>query len=1269
MAERIVLGQFDIDSRLLEDKIAQNQTKIDLLKGEIRDTRKSLKEYQDQAKLAAGIISEGNKALEDAQKELQQGIITQEQYNYIVDLTSEAIRESEIELARLIETEREQQRQLVRYQADLNDINSENRELNNLLRAGRTEVQGNEGAYRDLSQQLTATRTEANNLGAQMRQLERDGQQNSEEYANVARQWDIATREAEELHNQLLELDRATGDNRRNVGNYSNDIKDAFSEIGVGFGMILTGGFTAGMAKIKDSLKAIKEGLVAIKVEMMANPLLAIGVLLAAVTIAFAQGVKAVFDYNAEVGKLNKEIEQLTNLSGPVVDKLREFATATEEVFGKDFKDSVQEMNSLMKDFNLTSDEAFKIYQEGLAKGGAANSEFGDSIKEYGVLFAQNGYSAQEFLDLLNAGIDLDVYSDKLPDAIKEAGLALNEQTKATRDALVNAFGDTFSDDLLKRIRTGKTTIKEAVDEISAQAQKVGLNTQQIAQLNADVFKGAGEDAGGLVKIIDAVNLANSKETKTLTDSQKATIELSNATVELEKAKTEAFKSDVVSGFTKGIELSWVKIKTVFVQLAGGLVDIVLWFDRLTGTSDLAKAVFEELVKYGNILIDALEPLKGLFNDLLDAIGINTDKTGGWIKTIMQTLNPLNLIKGAIVLLSAAVKGFGTLIENSRVLITTFALTAKSLFNQVISVAQDLKNLDFTSALNKLKSISISDELSKARKEAEKIVAINRQKPANEEEKKIREDTKIKKNDKDTGASADAAAKAAAERQKLLDKQQKEAEKARLKAEKAAEAAAKQDLANAKERANIAIQATQAELAEYIAMNAEKLKSDKRLTQARVNEIQKYLDDVREKMLKANEQEREQKLKSLDEQLAAVKGNSQQELDQKKNLEAQKEVVRKEYDTKEIQIVNDVYEKRKELDKNYEKQKEETKNLARALEYERQISDLESQHASELVLQKVNLDKQTEQKLASFLAENELKRRLDQENYDINAEIEAQRRELENQISLEQDETKKQNLKNLLTALNLIQSDYANKDVEIARNKEMAKYALAAGIAQGMVQIAGEQSAFGKTLAIAETTINTYMSAQKAYSSLAGIPIIGPALGAVAAGLAIASGLANVAKITGVNIPSGAASGLMSLSNGAVAYGQMQAKPKAADGMLIGPSHAEGGIPIKTPGGMIEAEGGEVIINKKSSAMYRGVLSQINQLGGGVKFASGGVLGNISSLPTIQDNFKSLIDMDMMREVIGEAVLEGALLGTQSGSQKGLVELSNNREIQNGANF
>jgi hypothetical protein len=60
---------------------------------------------------------------------------------------------------------------------------------------------------------------------------------------------------------------------------------------------------------------------------------------------------------------------------------------------------------------------------------------------------------------------------------------------------------------------------------------------------------------------------------------------------------------------------------------------------------------------------------------------------------------------------------------------------------------------------------------------------------------------------------------------------------------------------------------------------------------------------------------------------------------------------------------------------------------------------------------------------------------------------------------------------------------------------------------------------------------------------------------------------------------------------------------KASNGTLLnGPSHAQGGIPI-------EAEGGEAIINKRSTAMFGPLLSAINEAGGGVKFASGGVVG------------------------------------------------------------
>ena len=61
--------------------------------------------------------------------------------------------------------------------------------------------------------------------------------------------------------------------------------------------------------------------------------------------------------------------------------------------------------------------------------------------------------------------------------------------------------------------------------------------------------------------------------------------------------------------------------------------------------------------------------------------------------------------------------------------------------------------------------------------------------------------------------------------------------------------------------------------------------------------------------------------------------------------------------------------------------------------------------------------------------------------------------------------------------------------------------------------------------------------------------------------------------------------------------------PKASKGMLLeGPSHSFGGIKL-------EAEGGEAVINKRSTSMFKPLLSAINQAGGGVKFASGGFVG------------------------------------------------------------
>jgi hypothetical protein len=77
----------------------------------------------------------------------------------------------------------------------------------------------------------------------------------------------------------------------------------------------------------------------------------------------------------------------------------------------------------------------------------------------------------------------------------------------------------------------------------------------------------------------------------------------------------------------------------------------------------------------------------------------------------------------------------------------------------------------------------------------------------------------------------------------------------------------------------------------------------------------------------------------------------------------------------------------------------------------------------------------------------------------------------------------------------------------------------------------GRESAAGKAAAIAQATIDTYLSAQKAYTATIGVPIVGPVLAPINAGLAIAAGIKNIKAITAVKTPNGGGGGGGNLSN------------------------------------------------------------------------------------------------------------------------------------------
>ena len=106
-----------------------------------------------------------------------------------------------------------------------------------------------------------------------------------------------------------------------------------------------------------------------------------------------------------------------------------------------------------------------------------------------------------------------------------------------------------------------------------------------------------------------------------------------------------------------------------------------------------------------------------------------------------------------------------------------------------------------------------------------------------------------------------------------------------------------------------------------------------------------------------------------------------------------------------------------------------------------------------------------------------------------------------------------------------IRTKFARKrnDIDKKFSKDQVKWSemtadqqmsIAHSTAGSLSKILGEETAAGKAMAITQATIDTYKGATSAYASMSGIPVVGPALGAVAAAAAIAAGIANVKAIT-----------------------------------------------------------------------------------------------------------------------------------------------------------
>lgn len=127
-----------------------------------------------------------------------------------------------------------------------------------------------------------------------------------------------------------------------------------------------------------------------------------------------------------------------------------------------------------------------------------------------------------------------------------------------------------------------------------------------------------------------------------------------------------------------------------------------------------------------------------------------------------------------------------------------------------------------------------------------------------------------------------------------------------------------------------------------------------------------------------------------------------------------------------------------------------------------------------------------------------------QARLDAQIEYNARKLELDQQIA---------------TAENDINNARSKNEIQWEKLTQDQKMAIVSQGFKNLASVLGEESAAGKAAAIAGTLIDTYQSATSSYKSLAGIPVIGPALGFAASASAVVAGMKTVKQIMATKTP------------------------------------------------------------------------------------------------------------------------------------------------------
>ncbi|PEE22998.1 phage tail protein [Bacillus toyonensis] len=517
--------------------------------------------------------------------------------------------------------------------SEMDQLENKTNHLNQKIEAQTQKMKHYEQALRTSQQKQQEMRQKCEQLATSMQQLEQEIQQSTQAYGKNAQE----TKDLQAQYNQLQQeykqgtqsLQRLTAQVSRNdtafnnasaalhryrnelgdtqermeqLGNVSvrlrermnevgNTMQDTGSRVSQGFGAAAVGvaagvgALVVNAGQFEEANKKVQAGLgltreESLKVSAVAKEVWREG---------YGEDLASVSDSLVKVKRNIKDIND---------DETLKQVTRDSEILAETMESDVNEVTrgaaQLMGRFGLSGQQAFDLLAQGSAKGLNYSNELFDNLSEYGPLFHEMGFSADEMFTILINGSKNGAYNlDYVNDVMKEFGIRVKDGSKSTTEAMGQMSKETQN--VWKAMLEGKATSKDVfnavLNELRTTDDQIKVNQLGVALFGVkwedleattmlslnNMETGLGNYSGAMNKMVDGYD-TSAKQWKSVTRELQIALEpLGKVILDIAKQAIPELKESIkgVADWFNGLDDSTKKVYGTSLLLAPAVLGVV----------------------------------------------------------------------------------------------------------------------------------------------------------------------------------------------------------------------------------------------------------------------------------------------------------------------------------------------------------------------------------------------------------------------------------------------------------------------------------------------------------------------------------------------------------------------------------------------------------------------------------------------------------------------------------------------------------------------